>query len=212
MQAPPNPGSEAEPIERFLALLARSLQERAFFKLMLGRYRGQKADLVGVTVRRLTLRGEDCLSFVHRYTTRDLTTNLPLAQGLAAVGEALREGFEHAHLLTSKPGHPARAEQEGPAPVALRQGRQRAGRAAGARPREAPLPRPEPPVPGGARRHRRAASPHSGDVAQVEADQQVRRDHRPRASLRGAGADGTRSAWSISAAARPTSRSPCTTT
>jgi len=102
MQAPPNPGSEAEPIERFLALLVRSLQERAFLKLMLGRYRGQEADLVGVTVRRLTLRDEDCLSFVYRYSTRDLTTNLPLAQGLAAVGEALREGFEHAHLLTSK--------------------------------------------------------------------------------------------------------------
>jgi SAM-dependent methyltransferase len=48
----------------------------------------------------LTLQGEPCLSFVHRYKTRDLTTNLALDQGLAAVRDALDEGFEHAHLLT----------------------------------------------------------------------------------------------------------------
>jgi len=94
MQAPPTPVSEADPIERFLALLARSLRDDSFVKLMLGRYRGAQADLASVTVRRLTLRDEDCLSFVHRYTTRDVTTNLPLAQGLAALGEALREGFD----------------------------------------------------------------------------------------------------------------------
>jgi len=100
MQAPTTPVSDAEPIERFLSLLARSLQEHTFVKLTLGRYRGAQPDLTGVTVRRLTLRGDACLSFLYRHTTRDVTTNLPLAQGLSAVGEALREGFGHAHLLT----------------------------------------------------------------------------------------------------------------
>ena len=100
MPVPPDPVGDDEPIARFLAVLARSLQEDSFVKLMLGHYRGAKVDLAGVTVRRLTLRDEPCLSFLHRYTTRDVTTNLPLVQGLSAVGEALREGFEHAHLLT----------------------------------------------------------------------------------------------------------------
>jgi SAM-dependent methyltransferase len=100
MQAPVTHSSKAEPLDRFLALLERSLQEGGFVKLMLGRYRGAQAGLVGVTVRRLRLRDEDCLSFLHRHTTRDVTTNLPLAQGLVAVREALRGGFEHAHLLT----------------------------------------------------------------------------------------------------------------
>jgi SAM-dependent methyltransferase len=99
MQVPPF--ADAQPVERFLALLERSLQDGSFGKLMLGRYRGATPGLSGVTVRRLALRGEDCLSFVHRHATRDVTTNLPLAQGLGAVAEALGDGFEHAHLLTS---------------------------------------------------------------------------------------------------------------
>ncbi len=95
------PDSHAtEPTERFLALLDRSLAERSFVKLLLGRYRGPQVDLTGVTVRRLALRGEDALSFVYRHTTRDLTRNWPLAEGIAAVRAALSEGFEHAHLLT----------------------------------------------------------------------------------------------------------------
>ncbi len=101
MKAPTPRASDGEPVERFLALLAHSLHEESFVKLMLGRYRGAQADLVGVTVRCLTLRDEACLSFLHHYKTRDVTTNLPLAQGPGAVGQALREGFEHAHLLTS---------------------------------------------------------------------------------------------------------------
>ena len=102
MSEQPQPvGDEAETIERFLMLLAQSLAENSFVKLMLGRYRGTQPDLAGMTVRRLALRGEDCLSFVHRHTTRDVTTNLPLPEGLAAVRAALHEGFEHAHLLSS---------------------------------------------------------------------------------------------------------------
>jgi SAM-dependent methyltransferase len=89
-----------EPNERFLALLDRSLAEGSFVKLLLGRYRGPQVDLTGVTVRRLVLRGEDALSFVYRHTTRDLTRNCLLAEGLATVRAALSEGFEHAHLLT----------------------------------------------------------------------------------------------------------------
>ncbi len=123
------PGKDAaQPIERFLGLLADSLAQGSFVRLMLGRYRGAQADLVGISVRRLALRGEDCLSFVHRHTTRDVTTNLPLAQGIDAVRAALGEGFEHAHLLTlsqdiqlavSKKGkHLLRCGKAGNAPAA----------------------------------------------------------------------------------------------
>lgn len=98
----PRAGGPAEPTERLLALLTASLADGSFVKLMLGRYRGTQTGLVGVSVRRLALRGEDSLSFVHRHATRDVTTNLPVAQGEAAVRAALRDGFEHAHLLTTR--------------------------------------------------------------------------------------------------------------
>jgi len=101
MQAPAKRTRQVEPFDRFLALLERSLREERFVKLMLGRYRGAQDDLSSVTVRRLRLRDEDCLSFLYCFVTRDVTTNLPLAQGVIAIEEALRAGFEHAHLLTS---------------------------------------------------------------------------------------------------------------
>ena len=84
-----------------MALLSRSLADDSFVKLKFGRYRGDEPDLAGLSVRRLVLHGEDHLCLLHRHTTRDVTTNLPLAEGLDAVRAALRDGFAHAHLLTA---------------------------------------------------------------------------------------------------------------
>ena len=69
---------------------------------MLGGYRGAEPDLLQWRVRRLALRGEDSLSFIHRHKTRDVTKNHALAAGLKLLREALLgAGFEHAHLLTA---------------------------------------------------------------------------------------------------------------
>lgn len=97
------PDASATPTARFLALLAASLADGSFVKLLLGRYRGTQpvlADLGSVAIRRIALRGEDHLSFVYRHATRDVTRNLPLDAAVAAVRDALRDGFAHAHLLT----------------------------------------------------------------------------------------------------------------
>ena len=91
----------ADPSERFLSLLAASLAGDTFVKLLLSRYRGTQTGLAGVSVRRLALRGEDGLSFVHRYATRDVTSNLALPQALAFVRAAVQGEFDHAHLLTN---------------------------------------------------------------------------------------------------------------
>ena len=95
----------AESAARFVALLAESLAAQGFVKLMLGRYRGAQLDLrdlKSVEVRRVSLRGEDMLSFVYHHATRDVTRNLAFDEGVAAVRHALHDGFEHAHLLTRK--------------------------------------------------------------------------------------------------------------
>jgi hypothetical protein len=102
MPAPPNP-DPSDPTERFVAHLTASLADDSFVRLLFGRPNGgAAADIRGVSVRRLTLRGADGLSFVHRHATRDVTQNLPLSEGLAAIRDKLLPEFAHAHLLTTR--------------------------------------------------------------------------------------------------------------
>ncbi len=86
---------------QFLTLLSKSLEQDTFSKLVLAKYRGAEPELQRVIARRLTVRGEPCLSFTYRYKTRDVTKNVPVAEALAAVGEELGTSFENAHLLTT---------------------------------------------------------------------------------------------------------------
>ena len=96
---------DADPLSRFLALLAQSLKAAAFVKLVLAKPRAAaantSADLVRVSVRQIALKGQPCLSFVYSHSTRDVTKNLPLADALGVLDGLLRTGFSHAHLLTA---------------------------------------------------------------------------------------------------------------
>ena len=84
----------------FMALLAGSLEQGSFVKLVLAKYKGAEPQLNQLIVRRVVLRDAPCLSLVYRYPTRDVTKNLALAEGLRALGELLATGFRNAHLLT----------------------------------------------------------------------------------------------------------------
>jgi tRNA A58 N-methylase Trm61 len=85
---------------RFLALLSDAIEGAAFVRLVLATYRGAEAGLTRVTVRRVAIRGEDHLSFLYHYRTRDVTTNFPIAAGLKTVRGLLRD-FGNAHALTA---------------------------------------------------------------------------------------------------------------
>jgi hypothetical protein len=93
--------AETTALPRFLEHLQRSLAQGSFVKLTLGRHRGSDTSLQRLLVRRVVLRGVDHLSFVYRHTTRDVTKNLPLGEGLGAIAQAVETDFEHAHLLTT---------------------------------------------------------------------------------------------------------------
>ena len=86
---------------QFIALLAKSIDGDALVKLVLAKYRGPEPELLRVIARRLTVRGEPCLSFTYRYKTKDVTKNIPVAEAIVAVGEELGTSFENAHLLTA---------------------------------------------------------------------------------------------------------------
>jgi SAM-dependent methyltransferase len=88
-------------LDGFLALLAGSLEQGNFVKLVLAKYKGSEAQLNQLAVRRVVLRDEPCLSLVYRYQTRDITKNLPMDEGLQAVGDLLGGAFRNAHLSTT---------------------------------------------------------------------------------------------------------------
>ena len=91
----------ASPRARFLAAFQASLADGTFAKLVLAGHRGPEPDLVRLAVRPVVLKGQDHLSFVHRHTTRDVTRNLALPEGLALLDGLIAQSFGHAHLLTT---------------------------------------------------------------------------------------------------------------
>ena len=78
---------------QFITLLAKSIDGDALVKLVLAKYRGPEPELLRVIARRLTVRGEPCLSFTYRYKTKDVTKNIPVAEAIVAVGEELGTSF-----------------------------------------------------------------------------------------------------------------------
>jgi hypothetical protein len=99
-----NDPDPAEPARsRFFKRLQDSLAQGRYTRLLLTRPQGPAAapDLQRLLVRRITLRGEDTLSFVASHSTRDMTQNLPLEAGVQRVRELLGPVFRNAHLHTT---------------------------------------------------------------------------------------------------------------
>jgi len=102
--APETAGGPAGPDPqrtRFFGLLDSSLAQHQFVKLVLAKPRGAEPGLERVEVRRLALHGADCLSFLYRHATRDITKNLPVGDGVARLQELLGPSFRNAHLRTT---------------------------------------------------------------------------------------------------------------
>jgi hypothetical protein len=84
---------------QFIELLQTSLEQNGFIKLVLAKYVGEEAELQRVVIKPVTVKAQPNLSFVYRYKTRDITKNLPLVEGVAAIAELLPASFKNAHLL-----------------------------------------------------------------------------------------------------------------
>jgi Methyltransferase domain len=121
--------------EDFLALLAGSLAQGRFVKLVLARYKGAEEKLDQLVLRQVMLRDVPCLSLVYRYPTRDVTKNLPAEEGLKVIDKLLGSDFRNAHLLTNTEDIQLSISQRGQ--CTLR-------RSAGAHGEAAPQPQPKP--------------------------------------------------------------------
>ncbi len=93
--------SEPEPSDAFVALLDAALGAGTFTKLVLAKPRAAAGDVLRVTARPVTLKGEPCLSFVHTHATRDITKNASRADAVPQVRALLGASFQHAHLFTT---------------------------------------------------------------------------------------------------------------
>ena len=134
-----------DPIATFIARLERALADGSFVRLVLARPRATAGDLLRVSVRAVLLKGEAGLSFVHTHRTRDITKNLSFGDGVQQVRALLDASFGHAHLFTASDEIQLLISKKGRQTLV----RGKAGHAAAAsrraRPREAPLPRPDRP-------------------------------------------------------------------
>ena len=86
--------------DRFLNLLRDSLAQNTFVKLVLGKYRGQEQGLNRILVRKLTIKGQECLSFVYIYKTKEVTKNATVATGVETIGDLVGDPFMSAHLFS----------------------------------------------------------------------------------------------------------------
>ncbi|MBF7729333.1 class I SAM-dependent methyltransferase [Pseudomonas sp. N040] len=86
--------------QQFLAQLETCIAQNTLVKLVLSKYRGAEVDLQRVVARLVTVKGKPCVSFVHRYKTRDITSNLPPAEALSSIAGWLPGTFKSAHLLS----------------------------------------------------------------------------------------------------------------
>jgi hypothetical protein len=106
---PPEASSKVAPRDadaraRFFEKLRDSLSTGTLVKVILARHHGpQPADappLLQVLVRPVVLRGASQLSFVYRHSTRDITKNHGVDEGVRVIGELLGAAFRNGHLLT----------------------------------------------------------------------------------------------------------------
>src|SRR4051812_20406064 len=86
---------------QFIALLQLAVSDGTLVKLTLGKSRSSDATLKNLFVRPVQLKAGSHLSFLWRYTVRDVTKNYPVPDALAKIDPLIGQMFLDAHLFTS---------------------------------------------------------------------------------------------------------------
>ena len=87
-------------LELFFKLLNECLEKNSFIKLILGKYRGNELDLENIEIKLIEIRGEDFLSFVYSYRTKDITKNFSVMDGIKNIRGLLGQDFKSANLFS----------------------------------------------------------------------------------------------------------------
>jgi SAM-dependent methyltransferase len=89
-------------VENFITEFAKSLENRTFVKLTLGKYKGSDAHLQRILIRLVEIKRGTRLFFLYRYETRDTAKNFEFAEGVSIVRDLLGKQFFAAHLFTTE--------------------------------------------------------------------------------------------------------------
>ena len=87
-------------LNRFVAVLERSVSDQNLVKLSLGNYKGTEVDLKNIYIKLVEIKGVRMLSFNYRYKTRDIFKNYKIVEGIALVLSNLETNFHIATLFT----------------------------------------------------------------------------------------------------------------
>jgi SAM-dependent methyltransferase len=91
-----------ENVERFIAELARALEEKTFVKMSLGNYKGADEHLQKLMLRLIDTKKGRRLFFLYRYDTRDTAKNHDYAESVKIIGKLLGTDFFSGHLFTTE--------------------------------------------------------------------------------------------------------------
>jgi len=96
-----NQAAPSTELTQFIELLQSTASAEKLSRLVLSKYCGEELDLQRITARPVQLRGKANLSFTYSYTTRDITKNYPLDEGIELIRKALGSQFKNANLFGS---------------------------------------------------------------------------------------------------------------
>jgi hypothetical protein len=86
--------------ERFFTQLNDCIGKNSLIKLILGKYRGNEADLRNIDIKLIAIKDQDFFSFIYRYKTNDITRNFTIKDGIETIGGLLGQDFKSAHLFS----------------------------------------------------------------------------------------------------------------
>jgi len=85
----------------FTLSVQSSLSDNTFVKLSLGNYKGKEENLKNIYIKRISIKGEEKLSFTYHYKTRDIVKNYSPEEGTRLVQDFLGLEFYVATLFTT---------------------------------------------------------------------------------------------------------------
>ena len=88
-------------LEKFVQVLAQSINQQSLIKLVLSKYQGQESELQRLTIRPVLLRDAPHLSCLYHYKTHDITKNVALEDGTEHIKQLLND-FKNANLFTQE--------------------------------------------------------------------------------------------------------------
>ena len=93
--------SISDKLAQFYSVFSQSFSNKELIKLIISNKRAKSNELRSVTVKPVLIKNEYLLSFIFRYTTKDITKNFSFDECLPRIKEFIENTFYQAELFTT---------------------------------------------------------------------------------------------------------------